>query len=391
MNDGGLSFDFSEDQRLFRSTLREFVDARLPKSYGREVEQRTEFPEDLWQTLGAQGLHGVGIPEEYDGQGGGLFEQLIVAEELSRTLAGLAWVWALTAFAGTKAVGLFGTPEQKAEILPRVARGDQRFAIALTEPDGGTDIFRAMRTRATRVDGGWLVNGSKTWSTLAHAADTLLLIARTSTNPDRVSDGLTVFLCDAKAEGVTTTKIPKLGMRSIASCEVSLQEVFVPDSMVLGEPDHGWRTLSATLNNERIIVAANCCGALEGVLEDMISYASERVAFGKPIGQFQAIQHMIADTQIALETARLHTYRAAWLQANDRPCGTESTMAKIVASEAVVAAADRGIQILGGYGYSLEYDMQRYWRDMRLFRLAPISNEMGRNFLGERLGLPRSF
>jgi alkylation response protein AidB-like acyl-CoA dehydrogenase len=167
--------------------------------------------------------------------------------------------------------------------------------------------------------------------------------------------------------------------------------VFVPDANVLGEPGRGWRQLTETLNNERIMVAALCCGVLQATLTDMVRYAKERTAFGKPIGQLQAIQHMIADTHIGLETARLHTYRAAWLQSLGQPCGVESTMAKIVASELAISAADRGIQILGGYGYSLEFDMQRYWRDVRLYAIGPISNEMGRNYIGESLGLPRSF
>jgi acyl-CoA dehydrogenase len=160
---------------------------------------------------------------------------------------------------------------------------------------------------------------------------------------------------------------------------------------VLGEVDGGWRVLADTLNSERIMNGANCAGALAGVLEDMVAYSKERTAFGKPIGQFQAVQHMIADTYMGLETARLLTYRAAWMQANGKPCGIESTMAKVAASEACFAGADRGMQVLGGYGYAMEYDMQRYWRDMRLYRVAPINNEMGRNFLAESFGLPRSF
>jgi alkylation response protein AidB-like acyl-CoA dehydrogenase len=264
------------------------------------------------------------------------------------------------------------------------------FAISLTEPGGGTDALSAMQTRARRVDGGWVVNGTKIWSTLAHAADRLFLVARTS-DSEKSTQGVTVFLCDAKAAGVTATPIPKLGMRSLGSCEVAFEDVFIPDEDVLGEVDRGWRILAETLNSERIMNGANCTGALAGVLEDMVAYAKERTAFGKPIGQFQAVQHMIADTYAGLEISRLVTYRAAWLQANGRPCGVESTMAKLVASEHCFAGADRGMQVLGGYGYAMEYDMQRYWRDMRLYRVAPINNEMCRNFLAESLGLPRSF
>jgi alkylation response protein AidB-like acyl-CoA dehydrogenase len=222
-------------------------------------------------------------------------------------------------------------------------------------------------------------------------ADRLFLVARTNDEVSRPSHGITVFLCDAKAAGVTATPIPKLGMRSLGSCEISFEDVFVPDEDVLGEVDRGWKILAETLNSERIMNGANCTGALAGVLEDMVAYAKERIVFGKPLGQMQAVQHMIADTYAGLEISRLLTYRAAWLQSLGRPCGIESTMAKLVASEHCFNGADRGMQIMGGYGYAMEYDMQRYWRDMRLYRVAPINNEMGRNMLAESFGLPRSF
>jgi len=385
----GLSFDFTDEQELFRRTMREFATRRLSKEYCREVEARDEFPWDMWDKLREEGLTGVGIPEEYGGQGGGIIEQVILDEELSRTMAGLYWLLGITLF-DAKAIAAVGSDEQKQRFLPEIAAGNLMFAISLTEPGGGTDALNAMQTRARKVDGGWVINGTKMWSTLAHVAHRLFLVARTA-DTEKSSHGVTVFLCDAKSPGVTATPIPKLGMRSLGSCEVSLEDVFIPDEDVLGEVDHGWRVLAETLNSERIMNGANCSGALAGVLEDMVAYAQERRAFGKPLGQFQAVQHMIADTYAGLEISRLLTYRAAWLQSLGRPCAVESTVAKLVASEQCFAGADRGMQVLGGYGYAMEYDMQRYWRDMRLYRVAPINNEMGRNFLAESLGLPRSF
>jgi acyl-CoA dehydrogenase len=387
----GLSFAFTEEQELFRRSIRELTDRHFSKDFCREVEAREEFPWDLWQLLGEHGLTGVGIAEEYGGQGGDIIDQVILDEELSRTLAGLYWLLGITLF-DARAIAAAGTEEQKQRFLPEIAAGRMMFAISMTEPGGGTDALGAMRTRARRTDGGWVVNGTKMWSTLAHAADRLFLVARTGEPVGgRAHRGVTVFLCDAKSKGVTATPIPKLGMRSLGSCEVGFEDVFIPDEDVLGEVDGGWRVLADTLNSERIMNGANCAGALAGVLEDMVAYSKERTAFGKPIGQFQAVQHMIADTYMGLETARLLTYRAAWMQANGKPCGIESTMAKVAASEACFAGADRGMQVLGGYGYAMEYDMQRYWRDMRLYRVAPINNEMARNFLAESFGLPRSF
>jgi alkylation response protein AidB-like acyl-CoA dehydrogenase len=389
VRDEGLGFEFTDEQRMFQRAVRDFVDNEVTKDYCREVEAAEEFPWGLWEKLVDAGFTGVGIDEHYGGQGGGILEQVILDEELSRSMAGLYWLLGITLF-DAKAIAVAGTQEQKDRFLPEIAAGKSMFAISLTEPDGGTDVFGAMKTRAKRVDGGWVVNGTKIWSTLAHAADRLFLVARTA-DGKRPHEGVTVFLCDAKAEGVTATPIPKLGMRALGSCEVVFEDVFVPDEDVLGEIDKGWMILADTLNSERIMNGANCSGALAGVLEDMVSYSKERMAFGKPIGQMQAVQHMIADTYAGLEISRLLTYRAAWLHASDRPCGVESTMAKLVASEHCFAGADRGMQVLGGYGYAMEYDMQRYWRDMRLYRVAPINNEMGRNFLAESLGLPRSF
>jgi acyl-CoA dehydrogenase len=390
ISSASLSFDFSEEQVLFRQSLRELVAREFPKAWCRELEAQDEFPWDLWRKFGELGLTGVGLPEEYGGQGGGIIEQAILDEELSRTLAGLYWLLGITLFDG-KALVAAGTEEQKRRFLPEIAAGRMMWSIALTEPDGGTDVLGVMKTRAEKVDGGWVVNGTKIWSTLAHVSDRLFLVARTTREVAKSHHGVTVFLVDAKADGVTATTIPKLGMRSLGSCEVQLEDVFVADEDVLGEPDHGWRVLAETLNSERIMNGANCTGALAGILEDMVAYAQERVVYGRPLGQMQAVQHMIADTYKGLEISRLLTYRAAWLQSLGRPCGVESTMAKLVASEECFAGADRGMQVLGGYGYAMEYDMQRYWRDMRLYRVAPINNEMGRNFLAESLGLPRSF
>jgi alkylation response protein AidB-like acyl-CoA dehydrogenase len=353
------------------------------------VEERETFPWDLWEKIGDAGLTGVGIPEEYGGQGGGIIEQVILDEELSRTLAGLYWLLGITLF-DAKAIETAGTEAQKERYLPEITAGRMMFSISLTEPDGGTDVLGAMKTRAKKVDGGWVVNGTKIWSTLAHQAQRLFLVARTDAS-GRPSEGITVFLCDAKSKGVRATPIPKLGMRSLGSCEVQFDDVFIPDEDVLGEVHQGWSILAETLNSERIMNGANCTGALAGVLEDMVAYSKERMVFGKQLGAMQAVQHMIADTYAGLEISRLLTYRAAWLQAHGRPCAIESTMAKLVASEHCFAGADRGMQVLGGYGYAMEYDMQRYWRDMRLYRVAPINNEMGRNFLAQSFGLPRSF
>ncbi len=387
---GGLSFDYSPEQRMLYDMIHAFVDKECGKPLARKLEAQDAFPRALFERIGAAGLYGIGIPEEYGGQGGGIEEQVIVCTEFARTLAGLSVLWHLTCWSGAKAILHHGTEDQRRHYLPRIARGELLFALAMTEPDGGTDVLRAMKTRAVPVDGGFRITGRKIWSTLAHEADKLLVLVRSETG-DRPSQGLSVVIVDARAEGVTATPIPKLGLRCLGSCEVTFDNVFVPADAMIGAPGSGWRQITASLNAERILTAAMCTGMIEGVLEDALDYAGQRKAFGQLIGGFQAVQHKIADIAMNLETARLHTRRAAWLEARGRPCMVEATMAKCLAAELATAAADEGIQILGGMGYSAETDMQRYWRDARLFRIGPITSEMARNTIGESLGLPRSF
>ncbi len=385
-----MNFDATREQQRLRRMVRDFVERECPKSYARELEMSEDYPAELARRIGQAGLNGIGIPESLGGEGGDIIDQVIVMEELARSLAGLGWLWGLNVWSGGKALVTHGSPEQQAEMLPRLAEGEFQFAFAMTEPDGGTDVLRAMKTRATRTEGGWLLNGNKVWSTLSHVADRVIVLARTSEHA-KPSRGLSMFIVRQGAPGFTATPIPKLGMRALGSCQVALRDVFVADADVLGEIDRGWHYVMASLNSERIMVAAMCTGILTGVLEDAIAYASERTAFGKPIGQMQAIQHKIADIAMNLETCRLHTYRAAWLEREGRPCGVEATTAKCLTAELAVAGADAGIQILGGNGYAAQYDMQRYWRDVRLLQIGPITSEMSRNFIGESLGLPRSF
>ncbi len=345
----------------------------------------------MWDKFTEAGFHGIGIPEEYDGQGGDVVMQMLLARELARSLGGLAWIWGITSFAGSKSIGLYGTDAQKTKYLPLIATGQLKAAIAFTEPDGGTDLLGAMRTTATRVDGGWTISGEKIWSSSAHVADRLLCIARTTKEVAKKHQGLTLFWVDAKQAGVKITPLPKLGMRSMGSCTVSFDEAFVADEDVLGEPDRAWYMLLPTLNNERIMVGAFCLGVIDGVLEDAVAYALQRKAFGKPIGQFQAIQHYIADIATMRTTTELMLHFCADAQSRGENVGVQANMLKLMASENANQAADLGIQILGGMGYSAETDMQRYWRDSRLWRIGPITNEMVRNGIAESLGLPRSY
>jgi alkylation response protein AidB-like acyl-CoA dehydrogenase len=387
-----MDFSLTTEQEDFAKFVREWTEKEAPKSWARKLEaDEHNWPFELWDKMTAAGFHGVGIPEEYGGQGGDVITQVILARGLARTLGGLAWVWGIPSFACAKSVGLYGTEEQKRKYLPRLAAGQDKWAIGFTEPGGGTDVLGAMRTSAKKVDGGWVINGQKTWSSMSHVADYIYLLARTNEKVEKRHQGVTLFILPTKSEGVTIREIPKLGMRALGSCDVFLDNVFVPDENVLGEPDQAWYMLLPTINNERVILSALCLGIIDGVLEDALRYMREREAFGGPIGRFQILQHYVADIAMGQAQTELMVYRAAWLQSQGLPSGQESNMAKVVASEHACRAADLGLQIFGGMGYSAETDMQRYWRDARLFRIGPITNEAARNSIAENLGLPRSF
>lgn len=387
-----MDFALSEEQEAFRDTVRRWVDAELPKDWCRALEaDEQHYPYAMWDKLKAQGFFGIGIPEEWGGLGGDVLTQMLFAREVARTAGGLLWVWGLTSFGGAKTITSSGSEDQKARWLPAMAAGELRVSLSMTEPGGGTDVLGAMRTFAERVDGGWVLDGEKMWTTGAKAADRLLVLARTDRQAAKKHHGLGLFFVDARSPGITATLLPKLGMRAMGSCSVHYDQVFVPDVDVIGDPGDAWRNVLPSLNNERIMVGAQCLGAIDGVLEDALAYMTQRQAFGRPIGAFQALQHYVANIAAARTITELLLYNVAWLQATGQPCGVQANMLKMVATENAVRAADLGIQILGGMGYSAETDMQRYWRDHRILRMTPISNEMVRNSIAEDLGLPRSF
>jgi acyl-CoA dehydrogenase len=389
-----MDFDFSDEEKDFRSTVRRWVQDKYPKTKVNLMERQEDhdgshFPREFVSDIADAGFLGIGIDEEYGGQGGGATIQAILMDEMARNLAGLTWVWGISSF-NAKSIQKFAKPDLRDELLPQMVAGEKLVAISVTEPEGGTDLLGAMVTRAKPTDGGFVINGAKIWSTMAHVSDYLLLLAKTS-DSEKSSFGKTLFLVPTDQPGVTATPIPKLGMRCVASCEVQLRDAFVPDTHVIGEVDRGWNHLLTTLNNERILVAALGTGVLRGVLEDSIAYAKERRAFKKPIGDFQVIQHWIAEMVMKLAQAELLTYKAAWLYDNGHDAAVEGSMAKAIASEYATWAADRGIQILGGMGYSAEFDMQRYWRDVRLYQIGPVTNEMVRNIIAQSVGLNRSY
>jgi acyl-CoA dehydrogenase len=284
-----------------------------------------------------------------------------------------------------------GSEEQKAEYLPRLARGEFIMAFGMTEPSGGTDIL-GLTTRAEMAGNEWRISGQKLFTSLADDADAILVLCRTDPAPeDRRARGLSLLLTPRQQPAVTVRRLELMAMRAACTCEVFLDGASAPADALLGERGRGWYHLLSSLDEERTLAAAIYVGITQAALDQTVRYAQEREAYGRPIGAFQAVQHPLAEVATELEQIRLLTDKAAWLQSNGRECAGEAAMAKLAASEVAIRATDRCMRILGGYGLVEESAMERLFRDARLGPFSPISNEMVKNFLGERLGLPRSY
>lgn len=387
-----MDFAFTEDQRALQALVAKFVAREMPKEAVAAWDAGSEFPQELLGRLAEIGLMGASIPEEFGGSGGGVVEETIVLEELAKHSSTLALAYGLDISFGAVTIERHGTEAQKREFLPKIVTGECHFALSLTEPDGGTDILGAMKTVAVADGDDYVINGAKVFTTGLNIASWLFVVARTSRDPDKQSRGLTVFLVHKDTPGISWKKIEKLGSRFLHSYEVAYQDVRVPKSCIIGQEGHGWHAILDTLNNERIFIAATCVGLGQGALDDAVQYAKERRAFGRPIGQFQAIQHYLADSMTEIEMARLMTYKAAWMQDKGQDCALPAAMAKYFASEAAFRTTDRGMRIMAGYGFTMEFHMQRYYRDVRQLIFAPLTNEMNKNFIAQvGCGLPKSY
>lgn len=387
-----MDFEFTEAQKMLRNTVRQFVEKELTKEYVRKWDEddnmRWLSPEIL-RAANELGLFAIAVPKEYGGLGGDVVDEVIVIEEVARRSPTAAF-----GLGGGMFVRLFlghGTEEQKKAYLPKMAKGETGFAIGLTEPAGGTDLLGAISTSAVADGGDYVINGQKIYITGAHVAQYIVSLVITNKAEAKRSRAMSLFLVDTRSPGLEIRPLHKLSMRGAGANEVFFTDVRVPRANLLGELNRGFYHLIALLNPERIICAATTVGLAQGAFEESLEYAKTRTAFGKPIGQFQAIQHMLADMAIEIEMGRLMTYKAAWLVSTDQPCYLEAAAAKTCTSEIAVKTTTNAMEIFAGAGVMMESDIQRYFRDARQFTFAPISNEMARNFIGELLGLPRSF
>ncbi len=368
--------------------------AGFPDEYWRQCDADHEFPWAFYNAFAEAGWVGIAIPEEYGGGGAGITEASILLEEIAASgacLNGCSGIH-LSVF-GMNPVVKHGTEQMRATYLPRVASGDLHVSFGVTEPDAGTDTTN-ISTTATKVDGGYRVRGRKIWNSKAHIAEKCLLLTRTAPL-DAVAkrtDGMTLFLADLQVPAVDIRPISKVGRNAVASCEVSFDDLFVADADLVGEEGRGFHHLLDGLNPERILLAAEALGIGRAAIRRAVAYANERVVFGRPIGKNQGIAFPLAEAHMRLRAAEMMIRNASTRYDDGLPCGEEANAAKYLAADAAYEAADRAVQTHGGMGYATEYDVERYWREARLIRIAPISQEMILNYVAEHvLGLPRSY
>ena len=385
-----MNFDAIHEHEMLRDSVRQFFARELPERRIREMDRARRIPRELWKRMGELGWAGLSVPVEYGGSGADVMLAAIFVEELSRQFPSMATDWLLISMTA-RILRESGTPEQKATLLPKLATGEWLMSFGMSEPAGGTDVL-GLTTRATLGPDGWTVTGQKLYTSFADDADAILVLCRTDpADGAKRARGLSLVLTPRQQPAVTVRRLELMGMRAACTCEVFFDNAKAPADAVIGERGRGWYRLLASLDEERILCAAMYVGITSAALDQTLQYARDRQAFGRPIGGFQAVQHPLALIATELEQIRLLTAKAAWLQSNGLPCATEAAMAKLAATETAIRATDRCMRILAGYGLVEESPLERLFRDCRLGPFSPISNEMVMNFIGERMGLPRSY
>ncbi len=388
-----MEFEVSEEHQLIRNAVQKIC-ADYPDEYWAEKDEAHEFPWDFYNAMAQAGWIGIAIPEASGGSGRGVTEASIVLEEVAASGAAMNGCSGLhLSIFGMHPVVKHGSEEMKQTYLPRVASGDLHVAFGVTEPDAGTDTT-SITTSARRDGDHYIVRGRKVWTTKALDSERVLLLVRTTPKDATASKtgGLTLLLAELQRPEVSISAIPKTGRNAVASCEVVYDDLPVLVTDRIGEEGKGFRYLLDGLNAERILVAGEALGIGRAALRRAVDYANERVVFNRPIGQNQGVSFPLGEAKMRLDAAELMIRKASWLIDNGQPCGAEANMAKWLAADAGYLAADQAMQTHGGFGYAKEYHVERYWREARLMRIAPISQEMILNFVTEHvLGLPRSY
>jgi acyl-CoA dehydrogenase len=384
-----VDFGIDEEYQTLRDEVRRLCD-KYGNAYWRELEP-DRYPSAFVEDLTRQGYLGALIPEEYGGGGLPLGGACVILEEISASGGNPSACHAQMYIMGT--LLRHGTAEQKARYLPGIASGALRLqAFGVTEPVAGSETAR-IRTRAERVDAGWLINGQKIWTSRAMHSDLMILLARTTPYDDVVkkTDGMSVFLVDLRtAKGITIRPIAT--MMNHNTTEVFFDDVLLPADALVGTAGRGFRHILDGMNAERILIASECIGDGRFFLDRAVAYANDRNVFGRPIGANQGVQFPLARAYAQLAGADLMRKRAAGLFDTGSPCGTEANLAKMMASEASWAAANACLDTHGGFGFAVEYDIERKFRETRLYQVAPINNNLVLAYIGQNvLGLPRSY
>jgi acyl-CoA dehydrogenase len=390
---GGMNFELTEDQELIRRSVAELA-RKFDDHYWMERDQAHEFPTEFYRAIADGGWLGMTIPVEYGGHGLGITEATLLAEEVAKSGGGMNAASSIhLSIFGMQPVVVHGSEELKARTLPRVAAGDLHVCFGVTEPGAGLDTSR-ITTFAKRQGDRYVVNGRKVWISKAMESEKILLLTRTRhyDEVDKKTDGMTLFLTDLDRSRIDVRPIRKMGRNAVSSNELFIDNLEVPVADRIGEEGRGFHYILDGLNPERMLIAAEALGIGRVALDKAVKYANEREVFGRPIGMNQGIQFPLADSLTRLDAAELMLRKATWLYDNGKPCGREANTAKYLCADAGFTAADRALQTHGGMGYSEEYNVARYFREARLMKIAPISQEMILNFLGSHtLKLPRSY
>ena len=388
-----MDFETTNEQQLIRDAIGRIC-GNFPDDYWSECDREHRFPWDFYNALAADGWVGIAIPEEYGGSGRGITEASIVLEEIAASGAAMNGASSVhLSIFGMHPVVRHGSEEMKQKYLPRVANGDLHVAFGVTEPNAGTDTT-SITTAARREGDTYIVRGRKVWTTKALDSERVLLLVRTEAKDkvEKRTRGMTLLLAELQRPEVTISPIDKVGRNAVATCEVVYDDLPVHVTDRVGEEGRGFYYLLDGLNAERILVASEALGIGRAALRRAVDYANDRVVFDRPIGMNQGVAFPLGEARMRLDAAELMIRKASWLIDNGQPCGAEANMAKWLAADACFQAADQAVQTHGGYGYATEFHVERYWREARMQRLAPISQEMVLNYVTEHvLGLPRSY
>src|SRR5215468_9943718 len=388
-----MDFAFTEDQIAIKDSVAKLC-AQFDERYWLKKDKEGGFPHDFYKAMADAGWLGIAMPEEYGGSGLGVTEAAILMQTVANsggTFAACSTIH-INIF-GPHAIVVHGTPEQKERMLRPLIRGEVRACFGVTEPDAGLDTTH-LKTRAVRDGNRYIVHGRKVWTSTAQTAQKIVLLARTTPLEQcaKPTDGLSLFYTDLDRNYVEVHEIRKMGRAAVDSNAVFIDGLPIPVEDRIGEEGMGFRYILDSLNPERILTAAEAVGIGRRALAKATSYAKERVVFGRPIGQNQAVQHPLAESWAELLAAELVVLRAAALYDAGRPCGAEANAAKFLGAEAAFRACDRAVRTHGGMGYAAEFHVERYFREAIATRLAPVSRELILCYLAERvLGLPKSY